>query len=396
MTTIAQDTFVRSDQSGFGTASDGKVWTRDAGVGTSNIVSNQGRIGPGGNDSQFVLGSGTAGTINILCRVKSGDSGNVAAVLFRYSSTGGTNANGYRAGIFGGSLVLDKYTAGARSNIGSTSISYVVGEEWWVRAIANGSSITVRAWKDGTAEPGSPQLIVTDSTHTTGLYGVSVFMSNDFTYFDSLTVTDNQSATQATRDISSRLRLLAQNARDLATRFRLSASSVRDLPARLRLFATQTKDTATRLRLMALSTRDISSRVRLSAQRAQDLATRLRLQTGATLKDISARVRLFAAQTGDIGTRLRLSAITARDLSLRLRLATGSTRDMRARLRLLALLRRDVSARLRLAAGTGSVTQDISMRLRLALPTHASMTLHAPRGVMILAAPRGTITLEGI
>jgi hypothetical protein len=201
MTVLSSDTFSRANQSNFGTASDGETWVRDAGVGVSNIVSNQGKIGPGGNDSQFVLGSQTAGTINILCRIKSGDAGNVAAVLFRYSNSG--SINGYRAGIFGGNLIVDKYVAGVRSNIGSTSVGYVVGEEWWIRAVASSTSIKATGWKDGNAEPGSPQLNLTDSSVASGQYGISVFMSNDFTYFDSLTVTDNQaSATTVTQSIT--------------------------------------------------------------------------------------------------------------------------------------------------------------------------------------------------
>jgi hypothetical protein len=393
MSQLAQDTFIRADQSGFGAASDGKTWARDAGVGVSNIVSNQGKIGPGGNDSQFVLGSGTAGTINILCRVKSGDAGNVAAVLFRYSSTGGASPNGYRAGIFGGNLVVDKYVSGTRTNIGSTSVSYVVGEEWWIRAVASSTSIKATAWKDGTSEPGTPQLNLTDSSNSTGKYGVSVFMNADFTYFDSLTVTDNQSATQATKDISSRFRLLAQSTKDIASRFRLSAQRTKDLSARLRLFAISTRDTTTRLRLLATSTRDISSRIRLSAQSTRDLAARLRLQAAGTLKDIQARVRLSALQTRDMATRLRLLATLSRDLSLRVRLSASRTRDVQGRVRLLALLMRDVTARLRLQASAGGVTQDISMRLRLIVSAHATITLTSPRGALSLLATRGTITL---
>lgn len=192
MSNLAVDSLQRPNQVGLGIASDGQAWTRDAGIGQSNIVSNQGRIGPGGNDSFFLIGSGTAGTVNCLCRIKSGDATNVAAVLFRYSSTGGSNVNGYRAGIFGANLIVDRYVNGVRANIGSTNVGYVVGQEWRVRAIASGSSITVAAWLDGNSEP-APQLNLTDSSVASGQYGISAFMMNDFTYFDSLTITDNQS-----------------------------------------------------------------------------------------------------------------------------------------------------------------------------------------------------------
>lgn len=191
MTNLAVDSFGRPDQSGFGTASDGQAWVRDAGIGVSNIVSDQGRVGPGGNDSFFLIGTGTAGTVNCLCRVKSGDATNVVAVLFRYSSTSGTNVSGYRAGFFGSNLVVDRYVNGVRSNIGSTNVGYTVGQEWRVRAIANGTTITVTGWQDGNTEPG-PQLNLTDSSVSTGQYGVSAFMMNDFTYFDQLLITDNQ------------------------------------------------------------------------------------------------------------------------------------------------------------------------------------------------------------
>lgn len=193
MSNLAIDSFQRPDSaSSFGVASDGQTWVRDAGIGVSAIVSNQGRVGPGGNDSHFLIGSGTASTVNLLCRVKSDSSGNVAAVLFRYSSQSGTNNNGYRIGLFSSTLMADKYTNGVRTGIGSYATSYVIGEEWWVRAIAVGSSITGTAWKDGTTEP-APQLSLTDSGFASGQYGISVHMAAGFTYFDSLTITDNQS-----------------------------------------------------------------------------------------------------------------------------------------------------------------------------------------------------------
>lgn len=191
MTNLAVDSFGRPDQSGFGTASDGQAWTRDAGIGQSNIVSDQGRIGPGGNDSFFLIGSGIAGTVNCLCRIKSDTSGNVAAVLFRYSSTGGTNYNCYRIGLFNSNLMADRFINGSRTGIGSFTTAYNIGEEWWVRAIATGSTITATAWKDGTSEPAA-QLNLTDSNIASGQYGISVFMAGGFTYFDQLTITDNQ------------------------------------------------------------------------------------------------------------------------------------------------------------------------------------------------------------
>lgn len=327
MGTIAQDSFTRSDQSGLGTSSDGKTWTRDAGIGVSNIVSNQGRIGPGGGDSQFLLGSGTAATVNVLCRIKSGDSGNVAAVLFRYNTTGGTN--GYRAGIFGGSLICDKYVTGSRSNIGSTSISYNVGEEWWVRAIASGTSITVAAWKDGTSEP-SPQLNLTDSSVTSaGQYGISVFMSNDFTYFDSLTITDNQSIVTRTRTITATAALYTTSTRTISDTAALLATNTRTVLTTAALQATPTRVVPTSASLLAMSTRTIPDSAALLATEARTIPDTAALYTTNT-RTISDSAALLATSTRSVPCSAALTATGTNTIPTSAALSATRTRTIPA------------------------------------------------------------------
>lgn len=340
MTTLAADNVNRVDQSGFGTASDGQTWARDAGVGVPNVVSNQLRVGPGGGDSHFLIGTGTAATVNCLCRVKSGDSLNAACVLFRYSSTAGTNVSGYRAGIFGSNLVVDRFVSGTRTNIGSTSIGYVIGEEWWVRAIASGTSITVTAWKDGNSEPSSPQLNLTDNGITSaGQYGLSVFMSNDFTYFDSLTITDNQSGTVVTQSIT--------ESNPTIESFTLTcAASPSEIITLAEAYALSIGASSTETVLNVEQWTIVSaSTITESAQIGESVATILQVAPTET-------VTLSEA------------------LSLVLAISKSETNPITERI----------------FAGPPPTVE----------PTHARITMVSPRGTITLIATRGTITMEAI
>lgn len=200
MTILAQDTFIRANQSGFGIASDGiNVWGSpiNGAVATAAISSNEGVITGtgGGGDSQIILGSLTPTDINMLIRTATNNTGQLNGLLWRYTSTSG--GSGYRCGFFGGTTFnVDKYTTGSRANIGSFSFSYTTNAFYWIRLIHTSSgTLEIRVWQDGSSEPNTFNLTQTETTYASGNFGVSMFIINpDTVSYDHLTVTDNSSA----------------------------------------------------------------------------------------------------------------------------------------------------------------------------------------------------------
>ena len=51
-------------------------------------------------------------------------------------------------------------------------------EYWWIEGGFVGNQITLKVWRDGELEPSLPQLTVTDSTYTTGVFGVAAVKSS--------------------------------------------------------------------------------------------------------------------------------------------------------------------------------------------------------------------------
>lgn len=195
MTTLASDTFTRANNaSNFGTASDGNSYTYAGTTGVESISSNEGVInsGSGGTDALALIGSGTAATVNILCRLAAADSVNAPGVVARYANIN----NYYRAGINNQNVVIDKFVGGAfTGSIGTAAFTYSANQYCWIRFVLVGTSLKVTIWLDGNSEPGSPTISITDSSlSAAGQYGVFAYQgNNNANHFDHLTITDNSS-----------------------------------------------------------------------------------------------------------------------------------------------------------------------------------------------------------
>lgn len=221
MTTLAQDTFVRANQAGWGTASDGtNTWGSPIGPGTASIASNEGTmVGTGGGgDVHMVLGSLTPTNINMLIRTKTTNAGgDLNGLLWRWTTA---TSNGYRCGFFGGTTFnVDKYTSGSRANIANFSFSYTSNSFYWIRLIHTSvGTLQIRVWADGSSEPGTWNLNTTETTYASGNFGTSTFVSSiDTISFDSLTVTDNQTLSNLATEAQATFKIrvpLATNARD--------------------------------------------------------------------------------------------------------------------------------------------------------------------------------------
>ena len=87
--------------------------------------------------------------------------------------------NQYRARLLvttGGTiqLALEKEVSSTVTVLGALTTvgtGYTAGDWWWIRVKKTGTTLQARAWKDGTAEPGTWLHSVTDSAFTTGRVG---------------------------------------------------------------------------------------------------------------------------------------------------------------------------------------------------------------------------------
>lgn len=110
-------------------------------------------------------------------------SANWVGLGVRLSGSAGAE-NGYFAWLRGASgLALDKVVAGTRTALGLT-VAKTFGassEGWFVRLEANGTTVRCRAWRWDEPEPTGWDILVTDSSVTTGLSGLAARLADSTT-----------------------------------------------------------------------------------------------------------------------------------------------------------------------------------------------------------------------
>lgn len=198
MTVLASDTFSRANQSGWGTSSGGQVWSSARGAGTYSIVSNEGvNSANGGTFSVARIGSGTATSTEVLVRLKPADTTSDIGCIARYTD----NNDFYYGVLVSGTVAIGKDVAGSFTTLTSTSFSYSTANFYWLRFNLSGSTLKLKVWQDGTSEPGSWTVTTTDSSLSSGGYGLGSDATGS-TSFDSLTITDAPSISTFTRTIT--------------------------------------------------------------------------------------------------------------------------------------------------------------------------------------------------
>ncbi len=170
---FAQDSFAgRSTAAGWGTASDGNTWTLQAGIaGVLSVSGNEGRVlGSGAMGTvRATLGTHTAADTDVVARYTSADYANDNGHLVsRFSGTGTYYAAGLDSPNGTPELNIMKVSGGSQTRVAGVAFAAVNGTSYWerTRVVTSGSGavISVRAWKDGTAEPGGWNLTYTDSS----------------------------------------------------------------------------------------------------------------------------------------------------------------------------------------------------------------------------------------
>lgn len=168
---IAKDTFVRSNQTYWGTASDGQKWGADANNSNKfSINGNKGQISSGdGVNYNAVLGP-TVSDADVLFAGKMSNFqySNIGSVL-RWTDTN----NWYKAFLDqGDDLVIQKKVNGNITVLGTIDFHANANTTYYLRFRAVGNTLYAKAWNASNTEPTNWTLTVTDNTFATGRVGL--------------------------------------------------------------------------------------------------------------------------------------------------------------------------------------------------------------------------------
>jgi len=191
-TTLAQDTFARSAQSLWGTASDGQTWGADANtLSNFSINSGSGRVSGSTTSARSytaVLGPGAANAQVLFSGSLSSLGSNTLGAVVRWSD----GNNFYKAYINGGSLLISKKVNGSITKLGSVAFSATAGVSYTLLFNVSGSALAASVWPSGGSRPASWMLTASDSSLPSGRCGVLMFLVNgvgaDITSFQATSV----------------------------------------------------------------------------------------------------------------------------------------------------------------------------------------------------------------
>lgn len=172
---LAKDTFIRSNQTFWGTASDGHIWGTDAN--TSNkfsISSNHGVISNGSTNYTGTLGPIiTNAELLFSGKMSTFNNTNLGSVLRLTDEN-----NWYKAYLEGDDLIIQKKVNGTTTTLASVPFNAANNTEYFVRFNVNGSTLSARAWKTTDIEPTSWMATATDTTFTSGHAGLRSLVQN--------------------------------------------------------------------------------------------------------------------------------------------------------------------------------------------------------------------------
>jgi len=172
MTTLAQDTFIRANQSNWGTASDSETWSTSGASSTQSINANKGIIAAtSGSDTHNRLGTQTADDQDIQCKIAINDANDVAGVEARFSAANGSSA--YKLLYYANDFHLNKAFNGSTTilqNYGGYNVTPGTAYQFRIRCV--GSTVQAMAWPDSGTMPANWMLSTTDLSITSGGFAV--------------------------------------------------------------------------------------------------------------------------------------------------------------------------------------------------------------------------------
>jgi|GEM_PF-724748 len=178
---LGQDTFYRANQNYWGIASDGQKWAGDANSSTAFSISNNTGIMKSNSAANLnaVLGLSTANAQVVFSgKISSFGSGqNTMGAALRWTNS----SNFYRAFLTGSALTLQKVVGGKITNLKSVSFSAFTNTLYTIRFNVSGTTLSAKAWKSGTTEPGNWMVTTTDSSLSSGYAGLRMYQQGGVT-----------------------------------------------------------------------------------------------------------------------------------------------------------------------------------------------------------------------
>jgi hypothetical protein len=167
---LGTDSFQRTNQSLWGSASDGQTWGGDANsLGVFSISGNAGLVSNTGNPSYSAVLGPTASNAEVYATgsLSSFSNSNFGAVL-RWTD----GNNWYKAYIDGSSLIMQKKVNGVTTILARVPFSATAGSSYSIHFRAVGSTLTANVWAASGSEPSGWMVTASDSTLTSGYCGM--------------------------------------------------------------------------------------------------------------------------------------------------------------------------------------------------------------------------------
>lgn len=293
-----QDTFTRANQSGWGTASGGGTYTTLVGAPTLSIASNEGKATGIASDFAVYLG-GTITDSEALVRFSNSDApSNNTGIYLRFADAN----NFYRCFASATTLSIDKKVAGTfTAGIGTSAFATTSNTFYWIRFHVQSNNLLARIWADGSGEPGTWSINITDNSLTSGHVGLGAFQNatGDTVNFDRFTAyaptnTDStplriKVSARVLKSVGVRARIATKTVRSavLRTVVATTTANKRSLALRAVINARPTRSLALRLIAASIRQRSTVLRTPISANRVRSLGIRAVITNPGTTYTIS-------------------------------------------------------------------------------------------------------------
>lgn len=210
-TTIAADSFNRNQNSGWGSADTGGVYTLDGNLPDFNVANGAGSIqvpSANGNKAAYLNGA-SASDVDMKVRITAGKAP-AGGSFFAFAEARHNGNNTYRGKLVlrtdgsvavQASVVINGTETGLGAQVPVSGLTFTPFSYIWLRVQVTGSNpttIKVKAWADGQSEPNAWQFSATDgraAVQVAGGVGLRAYLHSAVTnapvtfFFDDLTVT---------------------------------------------------------------------------------------------------------------------------------------------------------------------------------------------------------------
>jgi len=304
------DSFVRANQSGWGTASGGSTWSTTLGTPTLSIASNEGHATNITAQANMQLGATTSQNAEGLVRVKTNNASASRMGISLRQTASNTFYHG-RLSAAGNNIVIGKVVSGTNTDLFTAAFTVTTGSFYWIRFKVIGTNVMARCWLDGNSEPTTWNVSGTDSSITgAGGFGLTINSSSTTTTwdFDSFTVTDGN----VYYDTTWRSNISKTTNKDSVWRSNISKTIAKDTSWRGTIGHVIKKDTLWRSNTSKTANKDTVYRGNISKTTAKDSVWRGNVGH-TTTKDTRFRGVLSATTTKDTAYRGKIARFTTHD-----------------------------------------------------------------------------------